>query len=76
MCVYQCVCISVYVGILYEVMSLCKLKTYITFSSSELRGHSCKLFKPRVLTNFGKFSFSFRVIEEWNMLTQGINCVV
>ena len=45
---------------------------FITFSSSELRGHSCKLFKPRVLTNFGKFSFSFRVIEEWNMLTQEI----
>ena len=45
---------------------------FITFSSSELRGHSCKLFKPRVLTNFGKFSFSFRVIEEWNMSTQEI----
>ena len=45
---------------------------FITFCSSELRGHSCKLFKPRVLTNFGKFSFSFRVVEGWNMSTQEI----
>ena len=45
---------------------------FFTYSSSELRGHSFKLYKPRVFTNHGKSSFSFRVINEWNLLTQDI----
>ena len=65
-------------GDLLEVFKIVKgfdnmdYTNFLTFSSSDLRGHSHKLFKFRVRTNLGKFSFSFRVIEEWNMLTQDI----
>ena len=65
-------------GDLLEVFKIVKgfdnlhYTNYLIFSSSDLRGHSHKLFKFRVRTNLGKFSFSFRVIEEWNMSTQDI----
>ena len=48
------------------------MSKFLTFSSSDLRDHSHKLLKFRVSTNLGKFSFSFRVIEEGNMFTQDI----
>ena len=40
------------------------------FSSNKynLRGHRFKLYKPRVRTDTGKFSFSFRVVGLWNSL--------
>jgi len=36
---------------------------FFTFSTSGLRGHKHKLFKPRVRTDTGKYSFSFRVVD-------------
>ena len=41
---------------------------FFSFSTSNLRGHRYKLFKPRVRTDIGKFSFSWRVVELWNAL--------
>ena len=41
---------------------------FFTFATSELRGHKYKLYKPRIKTDIGKFSFSFRVIDLWNSL--------
>ena len=41
---------------------------FFTFSTSGLRGHRYKLFKPRVRTDGGKFSFSFRLADLWNSL--------
>ena len=38
------------------------------FSKNTLRGHRYKLYKPRVRTDTGKFSFSFRVVDLWNSL--------
>jgi hypothetical protein len=45
---------------------------YFSFSETSLRGHTLKLFKPRFNTNTGKFSFSNRIVHEWNMLTEDI----
>ena len=36
---------------------------FFTFSTSGLRGHSYKLFKPRVRTDIGKFSFTYRIVD-------------
>ena len=41
---------------------------FFSFSTSGLRGHGYKLFKPRVRTDIGKFSFSCRVVDLWNAL--------
>ena len=43
-------------------------ENFFTFSTSGLRGHGFKLFKPRVRTDVGRFSFSYRVVELWNSL--------
>lgn len=37
-----------------------------------LRGHSAKLFKKRVYSDIGKFSFSNRVVDLWNSLPSDI----
>ena len=37
-----------------------------------LRGHSLKLSKKRVRLDISKYSFSNRVINEWNMLDKKI----
>ena len=36
------------------------------------RGHMYKIFKKSFRTNFGKYSFGNRVIEDWNLLPAGI----
>ena len=36
------------------------------------RGNSFKLFKKRVKTNFGKYSFGNRVVTEWNDLPENV----
>ena len=41
---------------------------FFTFSTSGLRGHRYKLFKPRVRTDIGKFSFFYRIVDLWNSL--------
>ena len=45
---------------------------FFTFSTSGLRGHKHKLFKPRVRTDTGKYSFSFRVVDLWNSLPDDV----
>jgi ribonucleases P/MRP protein subunit RPP40 len=45
---------------------------FFDLSSGSLRGHSLKLFKSRFVTNCGKFLFSNRVVDEWNLLTEDI----
>ena len=45
---------------------------FFTVNVSNVRGHSLKLFKHRFVSNFGKFAFANRVINEWNMLTKVI----
>ena len=37
-------------------------------SSKQLRGHSLKLYKPSFRLDIRKYSFSQRVINEWNLL--------
>jgi len=41
-------------------------------SQSSLRGHSLKLNKKRVRVDVAKFSFSNRVVNEWNILDEEI----
>ena len=47
---------------------------FFAFSSTGLRGHSYKLFKHRVRTDVGKYSFSFRVVDLWNSLPDEVVC--
>jgi ribonuclease P/MRP protein subunit RPP40 len=39
-------------------------------NTSNLRGHSLKLFKQRFNTNIGKFKFVNRTVDEWNRLSE------
>ena len=45
---------------------------FFVVSTNRSRGHSLKLFKIRFNTNFGKFTFNNRVVDEWNLLTEDI----
>ena len=65
-------------GDLIEVFKILKgfenvnYSNFFTFSNSQLRGHSLKLFKTRFNTNCGKYLFSNRIVEEWNLLTEDL----
>ena len=41
-------------------------------STTGLRGHEFKLYKSAFSTNIGKFSFSNRIIDDWNSLPQHV----
>ena len=41
-------------------------------STTGLRGHNLKLFKPSFKRNVGKYTFSNRVIDSWNRLSEDI----
>jgi hypothetical protein len=43
-------------------------KFFTMSSSKQLRGHSLKLYKPSFRLDIRKYSFSQRVINEWNLL--------
>ena len=45
---------------------------FFTLASNNLRGHALKLYKPRILGDIGKFSFSFRVLNHWNDLPEEV----
>ena len=45
---------------------------FFDMSQSSLRGHSLKLNKQRVRLDVAKFSFSNRVVNEWNILDEEI----
>ena len=45
---------------------------FFKFSETNLRGHDLKLYKSRFNTNIGKFAFSNRIVDEWNLLALGI----
>ena len=41
---------------------------FFILSKNELRGHQFKLFKPRVFSDIGKYSFVNRIVDKWNSL--------
>ena len=43
-----------------------------SLAANNLRGHDLKLYKSRFNTNLGKFTFSNRVVDEWNMLLEDV----
>ena len=45
---------------------------FFSMSTTGLRGHEFKLFKRGSSTNIGKFSFSNRIVEDWNSLPQHV----
>ena len=64
-----------------DVIEVYKLLNKIDYTSAELlnfsdvtftRGHNKKLFKPRARINLRKYSFSYRVIDNWNSLPQSV----
>ena len=46
--------------------------TFFNMSTTGLRGHESKLYKSALSTNIGKFSFSNRIIDDWNSLPQHV----
>ena len=65
-------------GDLIEVFKILKgfdnisYNDFFALSNTQLRGHSLKLFKSRFNTKCGKFLFSNRIIDEWNLLPEEI----
>jgi len=48
-------------------------EVFFNMSQSSIRGHSLKLNKKRVRLDVAKFSFSNRVVNEWNILDEEIS---
>jgi len=49
---------------------------FLEYDEGGRRGHSKKLFKKRTRLDVKKFSFSNRVVDEWNSLTDTcVNCI-
>ena len=46
--------------------------SFFKVSSTGLRGHSLKLFKNNFQTNTGRFSFSNRIVSDWNSLPEHV----
>ena len=46
--------------------------TFFSMSTTGLRGHEFKLYKRGSSTNIGKFSFSNRIVDDWNNLPQHV----
>ena len=46
--------------------------SFFKVSSTGLRGHSLKLFKNSFQTNTGRFSFSNRIVSDWNSLPEHV----
>ena len=45
---------------------------FFHLSKTGLRGHNLKLFKPSFKRNIGNYTFSNRVIDSWNSLSESI----
>ena len=65
-------------GDLIEVFKIMKgfdnvdYRDFFIVSANRCRGHSMKIYKERFNTNIGKFMFSNRVVEEWNLLSEDV----
>ena len=65
-------------GDLIEVFKILKgyenidQEVFFDMSQSSFRGHSLKLNKKRVRRDVAKFSFSHRVVNEWNRLDEAM----
>ena len=65
-------------GFLTEVFKILKgyenidREMFFDMSQSNLRSHSLKLNKKRVRLDVAKFSFSNRLVNEWNILDEEI----
>jgi len=46
--------------------------TFFNRSSTGLRGHEFKSYKSSFCTNLRKFSFSNRIVQDWNSLPQHV----
>jgi len=80
-CMYVCMSVSASVGAHTEssvpTPQIFQLNHYSKFFeladvTSELRGHSLKLFKPRCHTTVRQNFFSLRIVNEWNKLPQNV----
>ena len=65
-------------GDLIEVFKIVKgvdnvnFRNFFHLSTTGLRGHSLKIFKPSFKHDVGKYTFSDRVIDCWNRLPENI----
>ena len=53
-------------------------QTMFTFATSQTRGHTKKLYKPRCVKGFRQHYFCLRTIDPWNSLLQNVidSCTV
>jgi len=49
-----------------------RLGLVFNLSSTHLRGHELKLYKPRTKLDVRKYFLSIRVIDEWNSLPESV----
>jgi len=49
-----------------------KVTDFFTLSSTRLRGHELKLYKPQTHPDIRKNFFTVRVIDEWNRLPETV----
>jgi len=65
-------------GDMIEVFKICKgfddvkVTDFFTLSSTGLRGHELKLYKPQAHLDIRKKFFTVRVIDEWNRLPETV----
>jgi ribonuclease P/MRP protein subunit RPP40 len=65
-------------GDLIEAFKICRnfedvdYQQFFRLSNTGLRGHSLKMYKERARLDIRKFSFSNRIVDEWNKLTEEI----
>ena len=51
-------------------------ESFFKYDEGGRRGHSKKLFKKRTRLDVKKYSFSNRVVDKWNSLTDAcVNCI-
>ena len=48
-------------------------RNFFHLSTTGLRGHSLKIFKPSFKHDVDKYTFSNRVIDSWNRLPENIS---
>jgi hypothetical protein len=55
-----------------EILKMWITSSFFRLSNTGLRGRSLKMYKERARLDIRKFSFSNRIVDEWNKLTEEI----
>ena len=53
---------------MFKGFDIINLNDYFKLSSTRLRGHILKIYKPQVHLDVSKFFFTVRIIDVWNII--------